>query len=191
MSEKREKLAKIGYFDGVVEKHPVAGWFGESGQKKTPYILIPVVVTTEGPDKGKIGYYYGWLSDTAFDNTIARLAEVFGFNGDLPALHEGKVTLDGLPCNITVEMEEYKGKPNFKVAWLNTPGGGGGGAAKPMDESKLKGLLKKMGSRAKTIAKAQIELTLKGGGSLPKAKDPQKAAEAPQSDPPADDDVPF
>jgi hypothetical protein len=186
----RKKLENIGSFDCVVFQ-PESGWFGESGEAKTPYIRIPVMVTEDGPQKGHCAVYYGWLSDKAFDNTIARLAEVFEFNGDLPALHEGKVTLADLPCNITMEMEEYRGKAKFKVAWLNKLGGGGGGMSKSMPEEKLKGLFAKMGKRAKTIAAAQIKESGKAGGGKAKAPDPQKQAEAPQNDPPPDDDVPF
>lgn len=188
--EKRKKIEAIGSFDGIVEKHDTMGWFGESGEKKTPYILIPIVIT-EGEHKGKVGYYQGWLSDNAFDNTTAKLAEVFKFNGDYQALYEGKVSLDGLPANITVELEEYKGKPQYKVAWLNPPGGGGAARGKPLEEGKVKSLLKKLGSRGKTIAKAQLELMAKGGGAAAGKKDPQKAAESPQPDGPPPDDVPF
>jgi hypothetical protein len=184
----RKRIEAIGSFDGVVEKHDTMGWFAESGEKKTPYILVPVVIS-EGDHKGEVGYYQGWLSDNAFDNTIARLAEVFGFNGDLPALYDGKVSLQGLPCNITVELEEFKGKKKYKVAWLN-PVGGGAARGKPLEENKVKALLKKLGSRGKTVAKAQLELIAKGGGAVP--KDPQKAAEAAQPDPNEDNsDIPF
>lgn len=178
----REKIDIAGQFNCVVEQ-PESGWFGETSEKKTPYIRIPVIITEEGKHKGKVGVWQGWLSDAAFDNTIARLATVFGFNGDLQALHEGKVTLAEMPCNITTEEEEYDGKKRIRIAWLNEHGGGG---AKPMDTEKVSSLIKKLNSRSKAIAKEAMTSAAKEGK---KPKDPQKAAEAPQSDP--SDDVPF
>jgi len=145
-------IEHAGSYECIVEAPGDAGWFGESGDKKTPFIRIPVRVT-EGVDKGKIAVYRAWLSDSAFDNTIRRLKEVFGFDGDLNALFAGKTTFVGLPCNIQTEMETYQGKAMCKVAWLNAPGGGGGGAT-PMESSKLSSLLSRLGPKAKAIAKA-------------------------------------
>lgn len=145
-------IEHAGSYECIVEDPGETGWFGESGEKKTPFIRIPVRVS-EGVDKGKIAVYRAWLSDSAFDNTIRRLKEVFGFDGDLNALFAGKTTFTDLPCNIQTEMETYQGKAMCKVAWLNPPGGGGGGAA-PMEASKLSSLLSRLGPKAKAIAKA-------------------------------------
>lgn len=146
-------IQHAGSYECIVEDPGDSGWFGESGDKKTPFIRIPVRVI-EGVDKGKIAVYRAWLSDSAFDNTIRRLKEVFGFDGDLNALFAGKTTFMDLPCNIQTEMETYQGKSMCKVAWLNPAGGGGGGGAKPMEASKLSSLLSKLAPKAKAIAKA-------------------------------------
>ena len=146
-------IQHAGSYECIVEDPGDSGWFGESGEKKTPFIRIPVRVI-EGVDKGKIAVYRAWLSDSAFDNTIRRLKEVFGFDGDLNALFAGKTTFMDMPCNIQTEMETYQGKSMCKVAWLNPAGGGGVGGAKPMEASKLSSLLSKLAPKAKAIAKA-------------------------------------
>lgn len=173
-------LKSVGSFNCVVEA-PEAGWFGEKGDNNTPFIRIPIAVTEDGPDKGCIAVWYGWLSEKALDNTIARLKEVFNFNGDLIALHEGKVTLTGMECNITTEEETFEGKARIKVAWLNPPGGGG---AKPMDHNKVVSLLSKLNSRSKAIAKAQST-----GGARPAALKP--IAKAARATTPPEEDIAF
>ena len=137
-------LQTVGSFECIVEP-PDAGWIGEQGEKNTPFVRIPLVVT-EGEFKGQIALYKGWLSDGAFDNTIKRLAEVFGFDGDLITLNSGRQSLAGKPCNITTEMENYQGKDRLKIAWLNPPG-------KPLDEMKIASILTKLNAKSKAIAK--------------------------------------
>lgn len=176
-------IEHAGSYECIVEDPGDAGWFGESGEKKTPFIRIPVRVI-EGVDKGKIAVYRAWLSDSAFDNTIRRLKEVFGFDGDLNALFAGKTTFVDMPCNIQTEMETYQGKSMCKVAWLNAPGGGGGGAT-PMEASKLSSLLSRLGPKAKAIAKATPAAGGVQAGGTKTATANSVTQEA------ADDDVPF
>lgn len=147
--ENTKYLNVVGSFECVVE-YPEAGWIGEQGEKQTPFVRIPLVVT-EGEHAGKIITYKAWLSIGAFDNTIKRLAEVFGFDGDLASLHLGKQSLAGKPCNIQTDCETYQGKDRIKVAWLNPPGGGG---AKPLEESKVNSIIGKLNAKAKAIAKS-------------------------------------
>jgi hypothetical protein len=201
MSQQSSKyIESVGSFECVVSDPGTAGWFAESKESKTPYIRIPFTVK-DGPAKGRIGVYCAWLTDAAFDNTIKRLKEVFGFNGDLDALYNRKINFTGMPCNIQTESETYQGKTRFKVAWLNPPGGGGGGLA-PIDKSKASSLLAKLSSRAKAIAK-----TAESKVDAKPSADPTAAAagvtatttvsgngattEVSPSGPPEDDDVPF
>lgn len=139
-----------GSFDCITTE-PTAGWIGESGEKQTPFIRISVQVTEDGPEKGSGAVWQGWLSNNAFENTIKRLAEVFGFDGNLATLVAGKQTLAGRPCNITTEFEDYNGKRQCKVKWLNAAGGG---AAKPMDVQKLDNLVAQLNKRSMLIAQS-------------------------------------
>lgn len=143
-----EYLHKEGVFNCTVIE-PTAGWIGEQGDKQTPFIRVPVVVS-EGSETGKGAVWQGWLSNAAFEKTILRLKEVFDFNGDLAFLATGKATLAGKLCSITTEFEEYEGKRRLKIKWLNAPGGGG--SAKPMDADRLNALLGALNKRAMTIA---------------------------------------
>lgn len=186
----KEYLDLAGSFECVVEPPGEAGWFGESGEKATPYIRIPLRVS-DGPYRGKVHVWQGWLSDAAFDNTIRRLKEVFGFNGDLNSLYDGRQTLAGKPCNISTEMETYNGKLRCKVAWLNPPGGGGG--AKPMDQAKLSSLLGRLSGRAKAVAATAQSKASEAQASVRQAA---SSASAPGALPMAagqheEDDVPF
>lgn len=139
-----------GSFDCIVTE-PSAGWIGESEEKETPFVRIPVVVTDDGQEKGAGAVWQGWLSQGAFDNTIKRLVEVFGFNGDLASLATGKQTFKDKPCSITTEFEEYNGKKRCKVKWLNALGGGA--QSKPMEQRKLDALLARLTPQAIKVAK--------------------------------------
>lgn len=132
---------------------PDNGWFGESKEKATPFIRVPLTVTEDCPEKDQVIVWQGWLSAAAFENTIARLAEVFGFDGDLPALHLEKQTLAGLPCRITTHIEVFHGKARCRVKWLNSVTG----KSKPMDTEKISALLAGLTENAKSIAKTAIE----------------------------------
>lgn len=169
-----EYLQIAGSFECFVI-NPEGGWFGESAKKGTPFVRIAVEVA-DGPEKGKMAVWAGWLTEGAQDGTLQRLVDVFGFDGDLHSLNDGVLT--GRPCNITTEMETYEGKTRCKVAYLNPPGGGG---AKPMDKSKVNALIARLNTRARAIAKQGAPKT---AAQLARAVVPQPA-QVP------DDDVPF
>lgn len=196
---KRQYVNQAGSFEGVVEK-PERGYFGKE-EKGTPFIRIPIVITEDGPCRGQLTIWKGYLTDAAYENTILALVAAFRFNGDLEGLYAGRVSFEGLPCNVAVEIETYNGRRMAKAQWLNPPGGGGGGKAKAMEEGQIKDIFKRLGGEAKKIANA----ALKAAGPAPAPV----AAPAPTPAPPApaqaatplkpqetvqpapDDDVPF
>jgi len=139
-----------GSFDCIVTE-PTAGWIGESEEKGSPFVRIPVQVTEDGAEKGSGAVWMGYLTNAAFDRTIKVLVEVFGFNGDLASLATGKQTFKDKPCSITTEFEEYNNKRRCKVKWLNAVGGGA--SAKPMEASKLQSLLDRLTPQAIKVAK--------------------------------------
>jgi len=151
------KLNKEGKFTAVVIEDPGNGLF-EAGDKKTPGIRLWLAVTDEGPEKGLVIDWSGWLTDGAFDNTLKALAEAFEFEGDFGALATNGNLFFGKPCSITTEFEEYKGKSHCKVRWLNPVGGG---APAPMDQTAAKGLAAKLTARAAALRKAAGQPTPK------------------------------
>lgn len=172
---KVEYLATAGQFNGLVHK-PEAGWFGESGVKKTPYIRLDLEVMDDPEETGKRISWYGYLSDKALDNTIQKLVDAFDFSGDLNALYTGQDTLAGKLCQFTTEFEEYDGKDRLKVKWLNPIG-----YAKPpqpsMDGKALSSLLARINGKSKAAALA--------------AKSVMKPSVAVKKDAEQTDDVPF
>jgi hypothetical protein len=168
-------LKTVGRFNGTVHK-PVAGWFGESTKNKTPYIALDIEVIDDAEDGGKRISWTGWLSDKALDSTIEKLAQAFGFNGDLNALFQGQMTFEGQLCQFITEIETYEGKDRTKVKWLNPYGYSG--SEEPMDKVSLTSLVARLNGRAKAAALA-AKSTMK--------KDSVTAVQEPTNQ----DDVPF
>jgi len=63
-----------------------------------------------------------WLSPSAYERSLKVLDEVFGFDGDFNALAKGR-PFPGLKCIIVCEEEDYKGRPQIRVKWINPRGG--------------------------------------------------------------------
>lgn len=77
-------------------------------------ILFEIV---EGEHAGKSRTWFGSFSDAAIDRTLDSMRHC-GWDGDSLA------TIDGLGANeveIVVEAEEYQGKVNEKIRWVNKP----------------------------------------------------------------------
>ena len=79
----------------------------EIGAKNTPAVSLELEIVKEMPSgdtefAGKSLYWDGFLSDAAFDNTVKRLEEVFGYTGsDLADFTKGIV--DGKGAQVVVE----------------------------------------------------------------------------------------
>lgn len=172
-----------GTFEAVVTK-PAGGWLQKSKDKGTPYICIPVEVTGDDVDSGKTIVWNGWLSDKAFERTIETLIQVFGFNGDLTGLHKGEITFEGMPCQVTTEVQEYNGKNYGKVKFLNKAGYVHETPRLAEDEATR--LLASMSGRAKKVALAAKAGTAKTPVTSPATRTSQDA-----NPPVEDDDVPF
>lgn len=158
-------------------KTPGNGWYGEAGEKKTPFIRIPCIVLDEGDQEGREIVWQGWLSDAAFDGTIEKLCQAFPeWDGDLYALTDGKFSFAGSECEIVAESETYQGKSRIKAAWLNALGGGG----KALDGDKLQSLLGRLGRKSLAIAKKVRGEA--GNASRPPAGRPAQDA---------DDNIPY
>ena len=158
-------------------------WIGESGTKQTPFLRLVLKVVTPGDQAGKILVHRGWLSENAIDRTIANLAEVFDWDGDIVSLANRRTSLAGKQCDVVADEEIYDGKRRVKVSWVNRVGATGGNSTDAMDSNKLNDLLKRVGGRAKAVAKATL-----AGEKKPKAELPALSTKTKDDD---GDEVPF
>jgi len=175
----KKYLSKAGKYMAVV-KRPPNGWFGEIGEKKTPFIRLPLIVQEnaemETDDQiGKEIVWRGFITEAAVGRTVKALVKAFGWNGDLAALaadqyltafenpdmvtlENGKTTdsdpFTGKTCKITCEEEEYDGKTRVVIKWLNPAE-----AQEPsvMDHGSLKSIVAGVAEIAKNAAKEALD----------------------------------
>jgi hypothetical protein len=106
-------------------KEPGNGWFGEAGEKKTPFIRIPLIVSTKGKQHGREIVWRGYLTADSVKRTVKTLAKTFNFNGDLSVLAEEEnnnyedSVLVGKECAVVCEEEYWEDKVRIKAKWLN------------------------------------------------------------------------
>ena len=72
-----------GTFQASVEKE--FGKLMESQKKGTPGIDV-MLTLIEGPDKGSVVKFTGWLTDSALERTAKNLANCFGWDGEVDRL---------------------------------------------------------------------------------------------------------
>ena len=166
----------------------------ESEKTGTFAVMLPLEVT-DGGNAGETITWFGYISDAAVDFSAKALAEAFGYAGDFEDLYRGVCPFVGKECNIVAEFEDYNGKPQLKVRYLNALHRG-----KLANPANFAALRARLGGRAVAVAKAVIA----EGGITPCAPSPSApAGQAPPAhsqaapagsaaSPPADDDsLPF
>jgi hypothetical protein len=93
-----------------------------------------------------------WLSDKAFDATVKTLREVLGWQGtDFQELNEPIFV--GAELDAVVDIEEYNGKLQHKVAFLNLPGRA---TAKPLDPAKASQLAARLNAKLARFAPVRM-----------------------------------
>lgn len=127
-------IEKTGTFRATVEDVALA----ESKANGTPSLKFKLSV----PDEGT-AYYDAWLTDRAIEATIKNLIKVFGYDGS-----QNLKQFEGKECQIVIKAEEWEGKTQYKVAYLNHKDGG---EIPAMDETKAAPLLAKFSSKASAI----------------------------------------
>lgn len=155
-----------------------------------------MVVGEDDQDAGQTITWFGFFTD----KTLARTVEAFrhmGWQGDdlaeLPVLAEqGKLAEE---VEIVVDYEEYEGKQQAKVKWVNRPGGGRVTLERPMDETGLRAFSARMKASVRAAGGPRPAQGNGGGRSAP----PQRGGggggyahpNAPGSGYGPDDDIPF
>ena len=150
-------------------------WIGESVEKGTPHIAIPLEVI-EGSHAGKQITGYLYLTETVgrdgkmtCDRSIETLATVFGFDGDLEALYQGKTSFAGMECWAETECENFNGEDRVRVKWLrhiDHPS-----RVRALDEAKADKLIGRLNQRGKAVAKKAQENTSSSACQSPQNQD--------------------
>lgn len=181
------------------EKGSFSCQFGESGQKRTPLVTVAFKIL-RGPEAGRRISWYGYFpgnNDEVVDRTIKAL-RACGFTGDdLAAFQTQTVEQE---VSIVVEHDEYQGRKQAKVAWVNAVGGGLR-VENQMDAGGLRVFSARLKSRVKATAahigpKAVEEAATPATAGAPDgfSQAPPPAAsddDIPLPGPQGDDDIPF
>lgn len=116
----------------------------EVGEKRTPCVAITLEtvenIQTKEPATQTV-YAKLWLTDGALDYTMKTLTEVLGWNGDDLSDLNGTQKFVGKEVWAVLVEEEYNGKIQTKVKFLNKIGGV---AKKPMEADVAKSLAERL-----------------------------------------------
>jgi len=171
------KITTAGYFDAQVAQAAI----GES-TNGTPQISLLFVA--EGGDNIRAYRYFsdkvGKDGKSTAERSVNELKEAFpSWNGDFTAVTETGLlpALEGLDANIKVEEETYLGKPQFRVSFINAPGGGGNSKALA-DKSILRQLSAMAGFSAPVGAPPAAAATAQVPAAVTKTADTPPAADA-------------
>lgn len=160
---------------GKYKAIPIAGKFGESGQKKTPGVGIQFQFEPV-PGQIEVLSWTGWLSERAMERTFKTLA-LCGYDEAKGNLPDGTIPREYFDpkaeVEIDVQEEQYindKGEPktSMKIAWVNKLGGSGFAVA---DAGNVATMLKGIGGLKAHMAAARAELGL---GKTPVTKEKPK-----------------
>ena len=108
--------------EGSFKARGVSASFGKSNTKGTPCVTVTLRLE-DGPDKGQLIDWVGWLTDSTKARTAESLA-LLGFDGsDLKTCGANEIV-------VVIEHEEYtteagEVKQTARVRWINDPARGG------------------------------------------------------------------
>lgn len=108
----------------------------KSSNKETPGATVSLRLE-EGPHKGAIIEWTGWLSEKAKPRTIESLV-LMGFDGDDPASvqkNEIVAVLDNETREYTNDAGEKKTVTEARVQWINDPNRAGGAKFLPLNDA--------------------------------------------------------
>lgn len=140
--------------------------------------------------------WIGTFADKTTDRTIEALIHA-GWQGEDPAELHGKPGSSELPTSVDLvcEPEEWEGKWQLKVQWVNKPGRGRFAFKEPMSETDLRSFGAQLRANVKSVrAAGGAPRKATSGGSSRRQAAPGPANRPGDRDnipPPADDDLPF
>lgn len=115
--------------EGVFPARITGHCIGASRNKGTPQIVVRFETDFDGDVKNIVGYFY--LTPKAESYTMDNILAM-GFNGDaIEEINDGQCMV-GNRCDVTIKHEEYQGKMNARVAFIDPLGKGGRGAGEKL-----------------------------------------------------------
>jgi hypothetical protein len=162
----------------VIEGAETYVQFGESSKSGTPQVVVNFEVL-EGPEQGRRIAWFGYFTEKTVARTIESL-RFCGFKGDDLALAVTQ-KLDQ-EVQIAVAHEEYDGKPQAKVRWVNRAGGDGFRMDKPMAGAALTKFAAQLKNAVRAVPETNGKTAQRATGGKPATGDQRPAA---------DDEIPF
>lgn len=165
---------------------------GESKEKRTPFVAMQVrTIKCLDTDEEKELKFTAtlWLSDKAVERTVKTLREL-GFDGQTLIDLNLPDTMAGLMCEITTKTEEYNGKTEERVAFVNKPGSFANRGLRSCSEDMAKSISARFDAclRSGKYHKTAQQTASYGRASIP---DQRQAQQQSWGDVEQADDLPF
>jgi hypothetical protein len=149
-----------------------------------PQVSVTFTITDEGEANGREIVWFGYFTEKTEARTLESL-RICGWEGD-DLTNLGPLDND---VSIVVDHEQYEGKWQAKVRWVNKAGGGNFKMAKPMSPEQLKAFAAEM----RGAARASAEGSPKKPAARPASSNGSRgsAGHDERNPPPPTDDIPF
>jgi hypothetical protein len=123
MGAKTKEYATAQLVRQTIDGESIAVDLGYSSQKGTEQAVAHMKIL-DGKYEGRTLPWIGFFTSAEVaDRTLEQL-RFLGLTGD--AVSEARSQPMDNVVPVTIEEEEYEGKPRARVAWINKPGSGGG-----------------------------------------------------------------
>jgi hypothetical protein len=142
--------------------------FGHASTGKEQVVVEFRLTDEHDPDVDQSVTYFGYFTDATFARTIESL-RYCGWAGDdlseLPALADSGALANEV--HLVIDHEEYEGKLQVKVKWVNRAGGGKLTLAQPMEASSLASFAARMKSSIRSVGAAEAAPRQRPTGGAP------------------------
>lgn len=139
---------------GNYAARPVSWQLGTTKEGK-PQVEVAFVITQACEHTGEPISWFGFFTDKTFETTVKAL-QLMGFDSDdLSTINE--VGPQDVEVSLKIQHEQYEGKTQARVRWVNDPNFGGL-VSKRMDEADAKAFAKNMRAQMAALKKPKAAL---------------------------------